>query len=49
MDDGLDVARVVSSLSAAAATAVDNLVKSLAEMLPSATAEQIANPLGGHR
>ena len=44
-----NVAGVVSSLSAAAGMAVDNLVKSLAETLPSATAEQIANPLAGHR
>jgi len=44
-----NVAGVVSSLSVAAGTAVDNLVKSLAETLPSSTAEQIANPLGRHR
>ena len=44
-----NVAGVVSSLSTAASIAVDNLVKSLAETLPSATAEQLANPLGGHR
>ena len=44
-----NVAGIVSSLSTAAGIAVDNLVKSLAETLPSATPEQIANPLGGHR
>ena len=44
-----NVAGVVSSLSTAARMAVDNLVKSLAETLPSATPEQIANPPGGHR
>jgi ABC-type uncharacterized transport system auxiliary subunit len=44
-----DVAGVVSSLSSAARMAVDNLVKSLAETLPSARPEQITNRLGEHR
>jgi ABC-type uncharacterized transport system auxiliary subunit len=44
-----NVAGLVSSLSTAAAMAVDNLVRSLAETLPSATAERIANPLERHR
>ena len=38
-----NVAGVVSSLSTAARIAVDNLVKSLAETLPSARSEQITN------
>jgi ABC-type uncharacterized transport system auxiliary subunit len=43
------VAGVVSSLSTAARMAVDNLVKSLAETLPSARSEQITNRLGEYR
>ena len=44
-----NVAGVVSSLSTAARMAVDNLVKSLAETLPSARSEQITNRLGEYR